>query len=131
LKAPPRVTIAYIVSLVVLGGLLGLTIIHPVSKSMQYSVIQNESLANTGNGWTLQFTLTNPFPQDTAFEIKVQLDAGQPYTQDVTVPAGHSYGFMMPISADDVKSGSKLHLNVFAGQASAPFEQETFDLNNG
>jgi hypothetical protein len=126
----PRVTIAYIIALIVLGVLLYLTFLHPMVKGREYSVIKNESLNKADAGWTLQFTLANPFQTATAFEIRVQLDAQQPYDQDVTVPAGQSYGFMMPIPADEVKSDSKLQVDIYTGQVATPFEQETLDLNN-
>jgi hypothetical protein len=126
-----RVTIAYIASLIVLCVLLYLTFVHPMFKGREYSAIQNESLTKTAMGWTLQLDLTNPFPKATAFEISVKLNGSQPYTQDVTIPAGHSYGFMMPISGVSVKKGSKLQLDVYSGQTTTPFEQETLDLNTG
>jgi hypothetical protein len=126
----PRLTIAYIVSLVVLGVLLGITFVHPLVNGQEYSAVQNESLSKTDQGWTLGFTLVNPFPKETTFEIMVGLDSQQPSQDDVTIPSGHSFDFVMPVDADQVKQSSKLLVSIYKEHLSTPFEQETLYLKN-
>jgi hypothetical protein len=126
----PRLTIAYIVLLGVLGVLLDITFVHPLVNGQEYSAVQNESLSKTDQGWTLDFTLVNPFPKETAFEIMVGLDSQQLTQDDVTIPSGHSFDFAMPVDADQVKQSSKLLVGIYKEHSSTPFEQETLYLTN-
>jgi hypothetical protein len=126
----PRVTIAYIGSLVVLGILLGITFVHPLVKGQEYSAVQDESLSKTDYGWTLDFTLVNPFPQATTFKVGVGLDGRQLSQDDVTIPSGHSFDCEIPVYIDDVKQSSKLLVSIYGEQSSTPLEQETLYLQN-
>lgn len=112
-------------SVLVLGALLAVTIIRPLTAPDKYTQVAAESLLSTGSGWVLQFNIVNHEGHDTTYSVGVQ-NGNQTGGDSFVVKDGGTYTYIYNILQQ--KAGGQLDVSVFKEGDSQPFEHSTYYL---
>lgn len=123
----PRLSLFYILSLVVLGTLAVLVLFRPLATGGDYSTVQKEQLMKTKDGWIIQFDLVNQEKKDVRYRLNFIIDGGTPYKEAVQVPAGGIYTYTHHVGAGRVSEG-RVQMTVFLDGETKPREKATYYL---
>ncbi len=115
-------SLVYILSLLVLGTLLALTLFRPLAAGREYPTVQKEQLLQTPSGWVVQFDLVNPSAQDIHYTIRTALDGERPYQEPVLVRAGGAFTYSQQIPAQSVTAGV-FRVTIDSDRNAAPFNE--------
>lgn len=121
-----RLRIIYIVSLAILGLLVGLVVVRPALSSSQYSEVSQEHLVKTDDGYIVAFDIMNHEGKDTNYTVKVNF-ANYQYSEDVLIPDGRTFTYTHHIYPGNPAQGDVKVAIYEAGQAS-PFEEVSYNL---
>ena len=122
----PKFKIFYILSLVILGVLIGFTVFKPMTVGGEYSEVQREQLLQTEDGWIIEFDINNHEGKDTDYTIDVLVD-GEPSTLTVTVRDESVFTYIKHIKQFMLTEG-EVKVTVYKEAATVPFEVGTYYL---
>ena len=122
----PKIRIAYIVALVVLGVLVGFTVFKPMVTDREYSEIQQAQLLETQDEWIIQFNIINHEGKDINYTINVLVNS-QSYSEDILVLDGRVFAYIHHIRRD-MMSESKVSFTIYKEGETTPFEKVTYYL---
>lgn len=117
----------YILSLVALGALLGLTFFQPLATGREYSAVQKEQMINTGDGWLIQFNLVNREGSDCSFTICEAVDTEDSCQESVLIPPGGIYVYTHHLLSEDVSQATVCY-TIYREQEEEPVEKLTYYL---
>jgi hypothetical protein len=121
-----RLRVLYVVSLVILGVLVGLAVFRPLVTGREYSAVARESVLQEEDQWIIQFDIINQEEKDMNYNL-VWSSGGETYTESVLVGKGRIYSHIRHIYLDTVKEG-KVNLTIYKEGEATPFEQLTYYL---
>ena len=121
----PRLRIALIVSLVILGVLLVFTVFRPMTSGEKYSEVSRESTIQTEDEWIIQFDLINSEGKDTNYIINWS-SGGESYTEKALVGDGRIYRHIYHVYPEMVRETGKVNLTIYKEGEATPFEQATY-----
>ena len=121
-----KLRVFYIVSLVLLGVLIGFTVFKPMVTGGEYSEVQREQLLQAKDEWILQFDILNCEGRDANYTINTTV-GDKPYVQSVTIRDGGMFTYIQHIRPDPVGVG-ELSFAVYKEGEDTPFEEGTYHL---
>lgn len=119
----------YILSLILLGVLIGVALVRPALTAGEYSEVVKEHLAQTNQGYTAQFHIINREGRDTRYTVAVSFDSYS-YRQEVTIPDGKIFTYARDIDPARLKDGS-IKFEIYKEGETSPFEETTYYLKEG
>jgi len=121
-----RLRIVYVVSLVVLGVLVVLTVLRPMITGGEYSEVQREQLLQTEEEWIIQFDIINHEGEDRNYAINVSVD-GRPSTLTVSIPDERAFTYIKHIRQDMLANGVA-SFAIYKVSEDTSFEQVIYHL---
>ena len=121
-----KLRIIYIVSILILGVLIVLTVFRPMAGEGQYSTVQQEALLSAENEWIIEFDIMNHEGSDQKYTITVVVD-DKPYSEDVWIGDGKAFTYIHHIHRDRVTEGIVTFTTCKEGEET-PFEQAVYYL---
>ena len=100
----PKLKIFLVISLVILGMLIGFTILKPMATGEEYSETQREQLLQSGDGYILQFDIMNHEGKETEYTINVTVD-GESSTLTVPIQGDRAFTYIKHINRDMLAEG--------------------------
>ena len=122
----PKFRIIYIVSLVILGVLIALTVFRPMATGEEYSEVQRAQLLEREDQWIIEFDIINQEKQDMSYIIKVLAD-GKQYTESVLIRDGGMFTYIHHFYPDRLTK-KEVSFAVYKEGESTPIEQATYYL---
>ncbi len=122
----PKFRIVYIVSLVILGVLVVLTVFRPMASGEKFSTVSRESIIEKEDEWIIEFDIVNREGKDMNYVINWST-GGETYSERVLVKDGHKFTCIQHYYPETVKGG-KVHLAIRKEGEAAPFEECTYYL---
>lgn len=122
-----RLKIVYILSLVILGLLIGFTVFRPMVAGKQYSEVQREQLLQAEDEWIIQFAIINHEGKDKNYTINVLID-GEQYSEAILVQDGGTFTYIHHIYPDRATKG-EVSLAIYKEGEATPFEEAAYYLN--
>jgi len=119
-----KLRIVYIVSLVIVGVLVVLTVFRPMLSGEKFSTVSQLSIIKTEDEWIIQFDIINREGEDTNYTINWST-GGETYSQRVLIRDGKKYTSIYNFYPHTVKEG-KAHLTVCKEGEATPFEECTY-----
>ncbi len=116
----------YVLSLAMLGVLIILTLIKPMTKGAGYSEIQRENLLQTERDWIVQFDLVNREGKDTGYTINVSLD-GEVSSLESLIPDRGVFTYIRSVRKD-LLTDPVMTLTIYKAGEADPFEEATYNL---
>ena len=123
----PKLRIVYIVSIVLLGVVLTLTVFRPMILGGEYTEVSRESVIQLDDKWIIEFHIINKEGKDTAYFI-IWSTGEESYTARVLVPDGRIYTHGRHIYPDTMKNG-KVDLAIYKEGEPTPIEQTTYYID--
>jgi hypothetical protein len=120
-----KLRIIYIVSLVILGGLVALTLFRPLVSEDKYSSVSRESIIQGDDQGIIQFNIINREGEDQNYIISISVN-GYSYRQEVLIRNGATFTYIHHIYPEMVKETGKVSLSVYKEGEASPFEQATY-----
>lgn len=121
-----RLGIIYIVSLVILAVILGLTVFRPMVTGSPYSEVQKTQLLETESEWIIQFVIINHEGKDQNYTINA-LVGEESYTDTVLIRDGKGFSYIHHIRRDMI-TGGDVSFTIYKGDEATPFERVTYYL---
>lgn len=118
--------IVYILSLVILGVLLAVTVFSPVVTRSKYSEVQREQLLQTKDEHIIQFSIINHEGCDQSYTITVVVD-GKRYSEDVLIGNGKKFAYIHHIRRHLMTEG-KVSFTICKKGEGTPIEQIIYYL---
>lgn len=124
-----KLRIFYTLSLVILGVLLASTVFHPLAAGGGYSEVQREGLIEAEDGWIIQFDLINCEGREQYYTIRVVVNDGKPYEEDVLLIHDRKFRFVRRIPSHELNGEqNKVAFAIYKEGEDTPFEQATYYL---
>ena len=124
-----KLRIVYIVSLVILGVLVVLTVFRPMASGEKFSTVSRESVIEKEDEWIIEFDIVNREGKDTSYTIEWST-GGESYTQKVLIRDGHKFTSIYNFYPETVREG-KAHLTIWKEGEATPFEESTYYISFG
>ena len=121
-----KLRIVYIVSLVILGVLVVLTVFRPMASEEKFSTVSRESVIEKEDEWIIEFDIVNREGKDMNYVINWST-GGETYSERVLVKDGHKFTCIQHYYPETVKGG-KVHLAICKEGEATPFEECTYYL---
>jgi hypothetical protein len=121
-----RFKLIYIVSLVILGTLIGFALIRPMATDRGYSEVSREHLLQTEHEYIIEFDIKNYEGEDKNYTINVLIDGNQ-YREDVLIPDGSVFTYVQHVYSDRLIE-KKVSFTICKDDETAPFEKMTYYL---
>ena len=121
-----KLRITYIVSLVILAGLIGFNVFQPVATGGKYSEVQKEQLLETESEWIVQFIIINHEGRDQNYTINVLVDE-KLYTESILIRDGRRFSYIHHFRRDIITDGV-VNFDIYKEGEATPFEQATYYL---
>jgi len=116
----------YIISLMILGILLVLTVFRPMASGSEYSVVQRAQLLEREDQWIIEFDIINREGEDMSYTIEVLAD-GKVYTEGVLIREGGIFTYIHHFYPDRL-TNNEVSFAVYKEGESTPVEQATYFL---
>ena len=121
-----KLRILYIISLIILGVLVGFTIFRPMATGEKYSEVQREHLLQTEGGWIIQFDIINREGKDESYTTNMSVD-GKQSTITVSIRDGGQYTYVRQTRSEMLSEGV-VSYTIYKQGEEAPLEQATYYL---
>ncbi len=121
-----KLRILYILSLVLLGVLIGFTVFKPMATDEKYSEVVREQLLQAEDEWIIQFDIMNHEDRDISYDIEVSID-NKLYKQPVLILDGRKFTYIHHIRCDMVGDGD-IGFAIYKEGETEPFKQVTYYL---
>jgi hypothetical protein len=99
-----KLKIFFLISLVVLGGMVILAFLPPIMTGKGYSEVTRDHIIQQVDGYLLQFDIINNEGQDETYIIKISIDDYN-YTENVTILNGRIFTYGHHIYLEKMVSG--------------------------
>ena len=116
----------FIISLMILGVLLVLTVFRPMASGSDYSEVQRAHLLEREDQWIIEFDIINREGEDMSYTIKVLAD-GKLYTESVLIRDGGMFTYIHHFYPDRLTK-NEVNFAVYKEGESTPVEQATYFL---
>ena len=116
----------FIISLMILGVLLVLTVFRPMASGSDYSEVQRAQLLEREDQWIIEFDIINQEGEDMSYTIKVLAD-GKLYTESVLIRDGGMFTYIHHFYPDRLTK-NEVNFAVYKEGESTPVEQATYFL---
>ena len=114
----------YIISVLILGALLVLSVFRPMAADAKYSEVQRRQLLQMQDQWILQFDILNHEDEDVTYTI-YSTAGDRNHVQSVTIKAGGMFNYMQRIYPESM-SEKILSFAVYKEGEDTPFEKATY-----
>ncbi len=121
-----KLRVFYIISLVILGVLIAITIFRPIGGDEKYSTVGWEALLQTEDEWIIQFDIINHEGSDQRYIITA-IDDGKPYSETVLIQDGRKFTYIYHI-LHDTETKRIANLTIYKEGEETPLEQVTYYL---
>ena len=121
-----RLSLVFIISMVILGVLIVLAVFRPLVSAEEYSVVSRESIIRGEDQWIIQLDIVNQEKQDVIYTL-LWSSGGRDYTEEVLVREGRIYSHIRHVYPETVPDG-KINLTIYREGVTIPFEQSTYYL---
>lgn len=126
MQSAVRFKLIYVVSLTILGLLVGLAMVRPAATSSEYSAVARESVVKTGSGYVVQLNIINHEGRVTVYTVKESY-GDYHYENTVQIDKGATYSYKHVVGAS-LLNGGALKLAVHKEGQTAPFEELVYYL---
>ncbi len=124
-----RFRIFYILTLALLGVLLVFTVFRPMATGAEYSEVKRKSLLKTEDGWVIQYDLINREDKEQNYTIRLSVDGGKPYQEDVQLRDGRIFTFIRRISPHELSGEEgEVSFTIYKEGETTPFEEAVYYL---
>ena len=121
-----KVNIFYIVSLMILGVLIGSIAFQSVSSDINSTTVARESILQTDDGYIVEFDIINQEGGDRNYTIEV-LIGDKLYTDNILVLDGRVFTYGHHVYPDRIGDGNVVFTIYMEGE-DTPFEEVTYYL---
>jgi len=122
-----KLSIIFVASLVILGGLLVFTVFRPMAAGEKFSALTRESIIQTEDEWIIQVSIINREGLDTNYIIEWST-GNETYNETVSIKDGRMFTYIYHAYPEAVKEG-KLHLTIHKEGETTPFEECTYHIH--
>ena len=123
-----KFSIIFIVSLVILGGLLVFTVFRPMAAGEKFSALTRESIIQAEDEWIIQVSIINREGLAASYIIEWST-GGELYSRQVVrIENGRTFTNMHHVYPDTVKEG-KIQLTIYREGETTPFEESTYYIH--
>ncbi len=116
----------FVVSLAILGVLVGFALIRPATAGQEYSEVSREQLIRVANDYVVQFDIMNHEGEDRMYSINVSIN-GNKYSQDILILNGKKFTYAHHVYSEQLVN-KDVSFAVYKEGESQPFEQITYHL---
>ncbi len=116
----------YIISLMILGVLLVLTVFRPMASGSEYSEVQRVQLLEREDQWIIEFDIINREGEDMSYTITVFADE-KLYTESVLIKDEGMFTYIHHFYPDRLTK-NEVNFAVYKEGESTPVEQATYFL---
>ncbi len=121
-----KIRFIYIVSLVILAGLIVLAVFQPMAANEKYSEVQKEQLLATESEWIVQLDIINHEGKDQGYTINT-LVGEKSQTDTILIRDGAKFSYTHHIRRD-MTTNRVVSFNIYKEGEATPFEQATYHL---
>ena len=120
-----KLKIFFILSLVLLGVLLGFTVVKPMTTLDKFSAIASESIIKKEHEWIIVISIINKEDEPVIYSIAWS-SGGEVYnSKHVLIKSGRTFTDMHYVYPETAKDG-KINLTIHKGDDPTPVEQSTY-----
>ena len=124
-----KLRIFLVISMVILGVLVALTVFRPMTSGEKYSTVSRESIIRQEDRWIIQFDLINCEGKEQNYTICVLVNDGKPYKEDVLLRHDRRFRFIRRIPSHELSGEKgKVAFAIYKEGEDTPFEQATYHL---
>jgi len=123
----PKLRIAFIASLAILGALLVFVVFRPMVTGDKFTEVTRESIIQRGDEWIIQFDLINKEGKDMTYIINWS-SGEESWSQEVPVIDGQTFTHIFHVYPETVKEG-KVNLTIYREGEPNPFEEHTYYIS--
>lgn len=121
-----RLSVFLILSLVILGVLLVVTVFHPMATGREYTLVQREHLLEKDDQWLIELHILNHEDEDTNYTINILVD-GELCTDTIPIRSGRVFKYVAHIYKDGLDN-REVFLEIYKEGEDTPVEQTTYYL---
>ena len=122
-----KLTLAFVLSLVILAGVLASTM-YFIPAKVGYTESRRSGIIAAENEWILQYDIINTEPEDTSYTIFVKIDNAI-YKDSTTVKAGKAYTYIQHIYPQQLEQG-KVSLSLYKEGKVEPVEHAIYYIDH-
>ncbi len=122
-----KLRLVFIISLIILGVLLVVTVFRPMAIGGEFSTVARESVIRDSERWTIELNIINKEGKDVTYTI-IWSSGEESKTQQMRVGDGRVYNHIHFVYPEAVKDG-KVDLIIYKGDEATPFEQTTYYID--
>ncbi len=119
-----RLSIVYIVSLIILGVLLVFTVFRPMASGERFTTVMRESVIQREDQWIIQVDIINREGKTTGYVVNWS-SGGETYSQEVSVKDGRVFTSIHYVYPEAVEEG-EVNLTIYREGEATPFEEATY-----
>ncbi len=124
-----KLSIFYILTLMLLGVLLVFAVFRPMVTGGEYGEVKRKSLLRSENGWVIQYDLINREGKDQNYTIYLSVDGGKQYKEDFRLQDGRIFTFIRRVSPSELSSEEgEVNITIYKEGMTAPFEETVYYL---
>jgi len=121
----PKLKIFYVLSLIIVAGLLVSIVFLIPQGEKEGSEVQRDQLLGKEDEWIIQFDIINNEVEDVNYTINVYLNEELYNTHEVLVRQGRTFTYIRHIYRE-IFQGGEVTFAVYKEGQSAPFEETTY-----
>ena len=122
-----KLKINFIISLVILGVLIGFIVLSPLTAEVKYSEVSKAQLLQRENDYIIEFRLMNHEGEVQNYTITGLID-GKSYIKNVRLSDGRVFTYIHHIQPDRIDDGN-VSFTIRKEGEDIPFEQINYYLN--
>jgi hypothetical protein len=123
-----KLRLFYVLSLVILGVLLVLTVFRPMVSGEKYSEVSQESIIQQKDRWIIQFNIINREGKEMGYVINWSTGE-KTYSEKVALKDGRIFTYIHYVYPEAVQEG-KVNLEIYKEGETTPFEQATYYIQS-
>jgi hypothetical protein len=121
-----RLKVVFVISVVILGVLIGSVMLSPVTARVKYSEIQQEQLLKTDTEWIVEFKILNHEGDKKKYTI-TQLADGKSDKTEVTILEGRKFTYIYHVYPEQL-ADKVVTFAIYKEGEPTPFEQITYHI---
>ena len=123
-----KLSIIFVASLVILGGLLVFTVFRPMAAGEKFSALTRESIIQAEDEWIIQVSIINREGLATSYIIEWSTGGETYNSKKVLIKNGRTFTNIHHVYPDTVKAG-KIQLTIYKAGETTPFEESTYHIH--
>ena len=121
-----RLKILFVISVVILGVLIGSVMLSPITTATRYSEVQQEQLLKSDTEWIIEFKILNHEGEQRKFVITALVD-GKSHAEEIIVGDGRKFTYIYHLYPERL-TNRVATFAIYKEGEETPFEQITYHI---